>query len=120
VDEDSKLVDWLKFLNAEEEEFKMLPEKNPMIKEAHCKLQVMSEEDANRMLYEARLKAWRDEYARIQGARQEGRQEGLREGRREALQDELRRLALNLKKMGMPAEHISQGTGLPLEEIAAL
>jgi hypothetical protein len=43
-----------------------------LIREAYCKLQVMSEGEASRMLYEARLKAQRDEYSRVQGARQEG------------------------------------------------
>jgi predicted transposase YdaD len=41
----------------------------------------MSEDEANRMVYEARLKAWRDEYSRLQGARNEGREEGREEGR---------------------------------------
>jgi hypothetical protein len=50
----------------------MLAEKNPVIREAYCKLQVMSEDEANRMLYEARLKAQRDEYSRVQGAWQKG------------------------------------------------
>jgi hypothetical protein len=53
----------------------MLAAKNPMIEEAYCKLQVMSEDEANRMIYEARLKAQRDEYSRLQGARNEGREE---------------------------------------------
>jgi hypothetical protein len=47
----------------------MATEKNPVIQEAYCKLQVMSEDEANRMLYEARLKAQRDEYSHIRGAR---------------------------------------------------
>jgi hypothetical protein len=35
---EGKLLDWLRFLKAEtEEEFKMLAEKNPVIKEAYCK-----------------------------------------------------------------------------------
>jgi hypothetical protein len=40
-----------------------LAEKNPMIQEVYCTLQVMSEDEANRMIYEARLKAQRDEYS---------------------------------------------------------
>jgi predicted transposase YdaD len=62
-----------------------------MMQEAYCKLQVMSEDEANRMIYEARLKAQRDEYSRIQGAlrkgRTEGRQEGWTEGRQEGRQE---------------------------------
>jgi predicted transposase/invertase (TIGR01784 family) len=105
ADGEGKLLDWLRFLKAEtEEEFKMLAEKNPMIEEAYCKLQVMSEDEANRMIYEARLKAQRDEYSRTQGA--------LRKERRE--------IARNLKNFGDPVEKIAQVTGLSTDEIAAL
>jgi predicted transposase/invertase (TIGR01784 family) len=86
----------------------MIAEKSPVINEAYCKLQVMSEDEANRMIYEARLKAQRDEYSRIQGARQEGRTEGRRE------------VARNLKQLGIAIEQIAQATGLSAEAIAAL
>jgi predicted transposase/invertase (TIGR01784 family) len=80
-DAEGKLADWLKFLKAEtREEFKMLAERNPVINEAYCKLQVTSDDDEKRMIYEDRLKAQRDEYSRIEGALREGRQEGRREG----------------------------------------
>jgi predicted transposase YdaD len=39
------------------------------------------------MLYEARLKAQRDEYSRIRGAREEGLEEGLDKGRKEGLEE---------------------------------
>jgi predicted transposase/invertase (TIGR01784 family) len=91
---EGKLADWLGFLKAEkEEEFKMVAAKNPMIHEAYCKLQMMSEDEADRMMYEARLKAQRDEYSRIQGARREGRDEG-------------RNMVLELVKQGYSAEQI--------------
>jgi hypothetical protein len=39
VDEESKLLDWLRFLKAEkEEDFRMLAAKNPIINAAYCKL----------------------------------------------------------------------------------
>jgi predicted transposase/invertase (TIGR01784 family) len=111
--EDGKLADWLKFLKAEgEEEFKMLAMKNPMIDEAYCKLQVMSDDEANRMLYQARLKAQRDEYARIQGARQDGLDEGEKKGKLE--------VARSLKKMSLPVGQIAQATGLSADQIANL
>jgi predicted transposase/invertase (TIGR01784 family) len=110
---EGKLLDWLRFLKAEtEEEFKMLAEKNPMIEEAYCKLQVMSEDEANRMIYEARLKAQRDEYSRIQGALRKGRQEGRQEG--------LEKVARTLKALGDPVEKIAAATGLSVDDIAAL
>jgi predicted transposase YdaD len=60
----------------------------------------MSEDEANRMIYEARLKAQRDEYSRTQGA--------------------IRKVARNLKALGDPVEKIAQATGLSVDEIAAL
>jgi predicted transposase/invertase (TIGR01784 family) len=96
--EEGKLADWLWFLKAEdEEEFKMVAEKNPVIQEAYCKLQVMSEDEANRMLYEARLKAQRDEYSRIQGAHQKGLEKGLEKGQN---------MVLELMRAGYSAEQI--------------
>jgi predicted transposase/invertase (TIGR01784 family) len=118
---EGKLLDWLRFLKAEtEEEFKMIAEKSPVINEAYCKLQVMSEDEANRMIYEARLKAQRDEYSRIQGARQEGRQEGRKEGRTEGRRERDKEVARNLKQLGIAIEQIAQATGLSAEAIAAL
>jgi predicted transposase/invertase (TIGR01784 family) len=88
ADDTSRLGEWLRFLKAEgEEELKMVAERNPIIKEAYCRLQVMSEDDEARMVYEARLKAQRDEYSRVQGALREGREEGLKEGRNEGLKE---------------------------------
>jgi predicted transposase/invertase (TIGR01784 family) len=110
---EGKLLDWLRFLKAEtEEEFRMLAEKNPMIEEAYSKLQVMSEDEANRMIYEARLKAQRDEYSRIQGALQEGRQEG------EA--DTIRKITLEMNKYGMDARTIAAITHLSEGEVGAI
>jgi predicted transposase/invertase (TIGR01784 family) len=94
----------------------MIAEKSPVINEAYCKLQVMSEDEANRMIYEARLKAQRDEYSRIQGALKKGREEGRTEGRTE----ERREVARNLKQLGIAIEQIARATGLSAEAIAAL
>ncbi|MDR0709826.1 MAG: Rpn family recombination-promoting nuclease/putative transposase [Spirochaetaceae bacterium] len=111
------LLDWLRFLKAEtEEEFKMLAEKNPVIQEAYCKLQVMSEDEANRMIYEARLKAQRDEYSRIQGALREGRQDGLQEGEANAI----KKIAVEMNKHGMDAKAIAAITHLSEGEVNAL
>jgi predicted transposase/invertase (TIGR01784 family) len=106
---EGRLLDWRRFLKAEtEEEFKMLAEKNPIIEEAYCKLQEMSEDEANRMIYEARLKAQRDEYSRTQGALRKGIKERDRE------------IARTLKNFGDSVEKIVQVTGLSVDEIAAL
>jgi hypothetical protein len=38
----------------------MIAKKNPLIQAAYCQLQVMSEDEGNQMIYEARLKAPRE------------------------------------------------------------
>jgi predicted transposase/invertase (TIGR01784 family) len=137
VEGEGKLLDWLRFLKAEtEEEFKMLAEKNPMIREAYCKLQAMSQDEANRMIYEARLKAQRDEYSRVQGALEKGWAEGRQEGwtagqqegwtagrtagRTEGWTTGRKEVARTLKALGDPVEKIARATGLSPDEIAAL
>jgi predicted transposase/invertase (TIGR01784 family) len=113
ANEDSRLVDWLRFLKAErEEEFKMLAAKNPVINEAYCKLKVMSEDEANRMIYEARLKAQRDEYSRMQGARQEGREEGREKGREEII--------IQMAEHGMDAKAIAAITRLSERKVSSI
>jgi predicted transposase/invertase (TIGR01784 family) len=98
--------------------------KNPVIKEAYCKLQVMSNDEANRMIYEARLKAQRDEYSRLQGAIREGekkgREAGEKEGRTEGRKEGLKQAARTLKSLGIPVETIVRSTALSPDEIAAL
>jgi predicted transposase/invertase (TIGR01784 family) len=139
-EDEGKLADWLRFIKAKgEEELKMVAEKDVVIREAYCKLQEMSEDEAARMLYEARLKAQRDEYARMQGALEEGRQEGRQEGhqeghqegwekghqegmakgREEGSKERAIKIALDLKNIGMPVEQIALVTRLSPEEITA-
>jgi predicted transposase/invertase (TIGR01784 family) len=86
----------------------MLARKNPMIREAYSKLQVMSEDEATRMLYEARLKAQRDDYSRMQGARQEG----LEAGRQEVI--------LQMAKHGMDVTAIAAITHLSEQEVGTI
>ena len=78
-------------------------------------------EGHERGLREGREKGLRE--GREEGLR-EGREKGLREGREEGLREgrEKERLenARKLKQLGIPLETISQATGLPVEQIAAL
>ncbi|MDR0867281.1 MAG: Rpn family recombination-promoting nuclease/putative transposase [Planctomycetota bacterium] len=79
--EESSLVDWLAFIGAQtEEEFTMASAKNPVIKKAFGELMILSADERKRMLYESRLKLWRDEQSRLQGAKREGKREGKKEG----------------------------------------
>lgn len=56
---------------------------------------------------------------RLEG-RAEGRVEGRAEGRLEGRAEANRATALNLKQLGVPAETISQATGLSIDEINAM
>jgi len=68
-----RLREWLKFINSEKrEEFMELAGIDPVFVKAVDVLATFSADDYNRMLYEARLKEWRDNMSRIEGARAEG------------------------------------------------
>ncbi|MDR1150007.1 MAG: Rpn family recombination-promoting nuclease/putative transposase, partial [Spirochaetaceae bacterium] len=58
-------------------------DKRSVLQTASDGIMMMSNDEANRMIYEARLKAQRDEYSHLQGAIQEGRKEGEKERRKE-------------------------------------
>jgi flagellar biosynthesis/type III secretory pathway protein FliH len=57
-------------------------------------------------MYEARLKAQRDEYSRIQGALREGRTEGLKEGRQEG-EAAIRNIIREMGRNGMDIKAIA-------------
>lgn len=77
---DESLLCWLKFINSEsKEDFMQLAKSNPVFEKAVSALSVMSADKSNRMLYEARLKEWRDNKSRIDGAWVEGKVEGIQE-----------------------------------------
>jgi predicted transposase/invertase (TIGR01784 family) len=71
----------------------------------------MSEDEATRMIYEARLKAQRDEYSRIQGALRTGREEGLEQG----MEQGMKKAVKNLLDYGMNPEQVSQALRLSPE-----
>jgi len=71
------LLYWLKFINSDsKEEFMELAKRSPVFEKAVDVLSVMSADESNRMLYEARLKEWRDNKSRLDGARKEAKVEG--------------------------------------------
>ena len=109
-DENSDLVNWLRFLKAErEEEFEMAAENNAVINEAYAKLKVLSDSEANRMLYESRLKAQRDEKSRIDGALAEGRMEGEVLG--------ISKVVHSMVKQGLDIKLIAGYTDTPISTI---
>lgn len=100
-DRSDALINWMKFLKADrEEEFEMAASTSPAINNAYLRLQNLSASEANRMIYEARLKAQRDEWSRLAGARQEGRVE------------ERAGIILTMSRQGLNAKAIAGFTGL--------
>jgi len=75
-----RLREWLRFINSEKrEEFMELAGIDPVFVKAVDVLATFSADDHNRMLYEARLKEWRDNQSRIEGAYKDGRNENSNE-----------------------------------------
>ncbi|MDR2712211.1 MAG: Rpn family recombination-promoting nuclease/putative transposase [Clostridiales bacterium] len=96
---------WMKFLDARtEEELNMIAEKNPQVKKAVVRLMELSADERTRMLYEAREKERRDNYAREKGAIKEREYE----------------FAKKLLKRNRPIAEIIEDTGLTHAEIEEL
>ena len=107
--DESPLVDWLRFLSTnQEEELKMLASRNKAIEKATTVLYEISSDEKTRMLYDAREKAKWDEQSRLRGAREEGEVKKAIE------------IAKNLLKLGFEVQQIIDGTGLELDEIEGL
>jgi len=125
-DKDSRLLGWMRFMKASrKEEFEMAAVNNAVIGEAYAKLKVLSDSEANRMLYESRLKAQRDEISRIEGALAEGRVEGRAEGEviGVAKGEEMgfSKVICSMLDKGLDAATIASYTNIPvavIEEIA--
>ena len=87
-------------------------------------LKALSADEKMRMEAEDRLKAWRDEMDRLDGARNEGREEGRQEGREEGIgigeDRNARNTALLMLQGGEPLEKICRYTGLNEAEIKVL
>jgi len=93
-----RLREWLRFINSEKrEEFMELAGIDPVFVKALDVLATFSADDYNRMLYEARLKEWRDNKDRMDGVKLE--------------------IACKLKDMGFSVSQIAEATGLSEREI---
>mgnify|MGYP002578504764 FL=1 len=91
----------------------------PAIKEAmNCEIHFTQDEKLRRK-YEIQEKARRD-YISMMYNIEKGREEGLEEGRKEGQEQERHRIVLSMLQKGFPYETISQITGIPAEEIAAI
>ncbi|MDR1563492.1 MAG: hypothetical protein LBS74_00850 [Oscillospiraceae bacterium] len=91
----------------------MTDQTNNAIGQAYAFLRELSEDEAVRLRNESYLKAKRDEWSRVAGAREEGLEEGLQKGRAEGREELIRLMSQN----GVTPEDISSLTGIPLSQV---
>lgn len=84
----------------------------PMLKKAMDTLELLSQDTATRMAYDARMKALSDEKLMIEGARAEGEAKGEVEGKVE--------MARELLALGIDMSAVVKASGLSEEEIKKL
>jgi predicted transposase/invertase (TIGR01784 family) len=119
------LGNWMRFFSAKtEEDFMTIAQTSPAINEAWSRIKVLSGDERDRALAEAREKARMDLDSWLGDARYEGRQEGLQEGRQEGLQEGRQEEKLAVARIAllekMPMESIAKLTGLSLEDVLRL
>ena len=116
-----KSEQWIAYFSHQcsDEQREVLAMSEPAIKEAmNCEMHFTQDEKLRRK-YEIQEKARRD-YISMMYNIEKGREEGLEEGRKEGQEQERHRIVLSMLQKGFPYETISQITGIPAEEIAAI
>ncbi|MCL2019644.1 MAG: Rpn family recombination-promoting nuclease/putative transposase [Oscillospiraceae bacterium] len=97
---------WTKFLSAKsKEEFTMLAEQNPQVKNAVVRLMELSSDEKTRLVYESRHKMAWDNWGRERAAEEKGMEKGIEKGRTEIIE--------RLKLLGLSDDIIRQATELP-------
>jgi len=113
----SDLLLWSKFFASEKkEEFEMLAGKNKYINSAYQRLQVISQDDAKRQEYDARMKALRDYNQGMIEAREAGLKEGMEKGREEGMEKGIEKTIKTLLK-NLPVEQVAAALEVPVSEI---
>jgi predicted transposase/invertase (TIGR01784 family) len=104
-EENKSLANWLRFIGAErEEEFEMAASTSPVIQEAYAYLRQLSADEEAKLLYEARLKAQRDEWSRVD----------------EAIDNRNRDIVLNMASAGLDVATSAKFTKIQLKQVEAI
>ena len=108
--QDDPVVQWMTFIDGKSKGvMEVLAKKNKDIKSAYDLLQIISQDEKARMVYEARQAEIHDQLTRLHSAHQKGKAEGLAEAK------------VNLAKLmlseGEDIANIAKYTGLSREEI---
>jgi len=111
--EGTELLSWLSFLDAKtEEDIIMATEGKPAIQKAYHALRVMSLDEENRRIYEAREMFLHDQATRLYEAKEEGMEEGMKKGLEKGMEEGIETVAKNLLSLGMDDEFVMKATGL--------
>lgn len=114
---ETKLLDWMRFLNADqEEEMEEMAGKNQYIQTAYDDLKMLSADEQKRLAYEERLKAERDYVSFAYDNWERGMRQGVETGRKKGELEKTIRLARKKRTKGLTAEETAE----LLEEDAAL
>ena len=114
---ETKLLDWMRFLNADqEEEMEEMAGKNQYIQTAYDDLKMLSADEQKRLAYEERLKAERDYVSFAYDNWERGMRRGVETGRKKGELEKTIRLARKKRTKGLTAEETAE----LLEEDAAL
>lgn len=133
---DDAIVKWLMFVNNQSPEvLEALKEEGEEMAKAVELLEIISQSEQNRRIYEARQKELMDEAQRQYDSRIKGIKEGIKEGRKEGIQEGIKKGRKEGMKEGelkgklevaaslldvLSDEVIAEKTGLPLEKIKKL
>lgn len=109
-DENEAIVQWMEFIDGKSKGvMEMLAQKNENIKKAYDLLQIISQDEKARMVYEARQAELRDQMTRIKTAEEKGKAEGANE---KAL-----KIAENLLRMGLNVDQVVTAAEVTVEEV---
>ena len=112
---------WLKFLASKRrEEFEMLAKKDKDIKTAYERLQELSADDKQRMVYEAREAFLMDQRTMKEVAHQEGEASGYTQGLEQGLEQGKAEAVISAFKSGLPIDMIEKFSGMSEEDIKRL
>ena len=105
INPDDRLAKWIEFFaNEDDSQWKIIASKDPIIKKAVDRLEIISQNQENRWDYEIRQKALKDITTMKEGAREEGKIE----------------VALEMLRDGLDVDRIAKLTGFTKDEILEL
>ncbi|HWQ68129.1 MAG TPA: Rpn family recombination-promoting nuclease/putative transposase [Methanospirillum sp.] len=121
-DKDNPLAQWMQFINASTvEELNMISEANPVIQKAYKKLEVLSQDDETRKVYEAREAALLDRALMLHSAEKAGLEKGIVIGKEEGIaigtEKGIGLVAANLISLGYDDAMVAKVTGLDSDAI---